>query len=172
MIVYTTVYSDADQSKNQSSASLAFVWGIHWGPVNSPHKWPVKRKMLPFDDVIMWKHFLCYWPFVRGFHRSPLNSPHKGEWRGALMFSLIQSWVNDWINNREAGDLKRHCAHYDITVMLWLFHCMMGIPIHNTKSYSFKWQSHIKSCPGAHFVNNFSIVIQIRWKIQFSFTPF
>ena len=54
-IVYTTVYSDADQSKHQSSASLAFVWGIHRGPVNSPHKWPVTRKMFPFDDVIMHK---------------------------------------------------------------------------------------------------------------------
>ena len=53
MIVYSTVYSGADQSKHQSSASLAFVWGIHRGPVNSPHKWPVTRKMFPFDDVIM-----------------------------------------------------------------------------------------------------------------------
>ena len=52
-IVYSTVYSVADQRKHQSSASLAFVWGIHQGPVNSPHKWPVKRKMFPFDDVIM-----------------------------------------------------------------------------------------------------------------------
>ena len=43
-IVYSTVYSDADQRKHQSSASLAFVWGIHRGPVNSPHKWPVTRK--------------------------------------------------------------------------------------------------------------------------------
>ena len=51
-IVYLTVYSGADQSK-QSSASLAFVLGIHRGPVNSPHKWPVTRKMFPFDDVIM-----------------------------------------------------------------------------------------------------------------------
>ena len=51
--VYSAVYSDADQSKHQSSASLAFVWGIHRGPVNSPHKWPVTRKMFPFDDVIM-----------------------------------------------------------------------------------------------------------------------
>ena len=48
-IVYTAVYSDADQSKHQSSASLAFVWG----PVNSPHKGPVTRKMFPFDDVVM-----------------------------------------------------------------------------------------------------------------------
>ena len=52
--VYSTVYSGADQSKHQSSASLAFVWGIHRGPVNSPHKGPVTRKMFPFDDVIMY----------------------------------------------------------------------------------------------------------------------
>ena len=51
--IYSTVYSGADQSKHQSSASLAFVCGIHRGPVNSPHKWPVTRKMFPFDDVIM-----------------------------------------------------------------------------------------------------------------------
>ena len=52
-IVYSTVYADADQRKHQSSTSLAFVRGIHRGPVNSPHKWPVTRKMFPFDDVIM-----------------------------------------------------------------------------------------------------------------------
>ena len=52
-IVYSMVYSDADQRKHQSPASLAFVRGIHRGPVNSPHKWPVTRKMFPFDDAIM-----------------------------------------------------------------------------------------------------------------------
>ena len=52
-IVYSTVYSDADQRKHQSSESLAFVRGINRGPVNSPHKWPVTGKMFPFDDVIM-----------------------------------------------------------------------------------------------------------------------
>ena len=54
-IVYSTVYSDADQRKHQSSASLAFVWGIHRGPVNSPHKWPATRNMFPFDVVIMYE---------------------------------------------------------------------------------------------------------------------
>ena len=53
MIFYSTVYSGVDQRKHQSSASLAFMRGIHRGPVNSPHKWPVTRKMFPFDDVIM-----------------------------------------------------------------------------------------------------------------------
>ena len=53
MIVYSTVYSDADQIKHQSSASLAFVQGIHRWPVNSPRKWPVTWKMFPFDDIMM-----------------------------------------------------------------------------------------------------------------------
>ena len=53
-IVYSIVYSDANQRKHQSSASLAFVRGIHRGPVNSPHKWPVTRKMFPFHDVIVY----------------------------------------------------------------------------------------------------------------------
>ena len=70
------------------------------------------------DDVIQLKHFPRYWPFVRGIHRSPVNSPHKGQWRRALMASLICAWINGLVNNREAGDLRRHVAHYDVTVML------------------------------------------------------
>ena len=58
-IVYSTVYSDADQGKYQGSASLAFVRGIHGRPVNSPHKWPVTRKIFPFDDVIMLSSSPC-----------------------------------------------------------------------------------------------------------------
>ena len=69
------------------------------------------------DDVIKWNHFPRYWPFVRRIHRYPVNSPHKGQWRGTLMFSLICARINDWVNNREAGDLRRRWAHYDITVM-------------------------------------------------------
>ena len=71
------------------------------------------------DDVIKWKHFLRHWPFVRGIHRSPVNYPHKGQWRGALMFSLICAWINPWVNNRQAGALRRHRAHYDVTVIAW-----------------------------------------------------
>ena len=69
------------------------------------------------DDIIKWKHFPRYWSFVRGIHRSPVNSPHKGQWRGALMFSLICVWINGWVNNREAGYLRRYHAHYDVAVM-------------------------------------------------------
>ena len=77
------------------------------------------RISLTHDDVIKWKHFPRYWPFVRGIHRSPVNSLHKGQWRGALMFTLICARINGWINNRKAGDLKRNRAHYDVIVMMW-----------------------------------------------------
>ena len=77
------------------------------------------------DDVTKWKHFPCYWPFVRGIHRSAVNSPHKGQWRGALMFSLICVWINGWVSNRKAGDLKRYRAHYDVIVIN--LGCSLGV---------------------------------------------
>ena len=64
-----------------------------------------------------------YWPYVREIHRSPVNSPHKGQWRGALMLSLICAWINGWVNNHTAGDLRRYRAHHDVTVMESIFQC-------------------------------------------------
>ena len=81
----------------------------------------IDRKTDPIhqDDVIKWKHFPRNWPFAQGIHQSPVNSPHKGQWCGALMFSFICLWINDWVNNREAGDLRCYHAHYDVIVMPW-----------------------------------------------------
>ena len=76
---------------------------------------------ISYDDVIKWKHSSRYWPFVRRIHRSPMNSPHTGQWRVALTFSLICAWINDWVNNRETGDLRRHRIHYDVIVTTILF---------------------------------------------------
>ena len=59
-VVCSIVYSGVNRRKHQSSASLAFVREIHRGPVNFPHKWPVTRKMFPFDDVIMYVLLVCY----------------------------------------------------------------------------------------------------------------
>ena len=75
----------------------------------------------PQHDVIQWKRFPRYWPFVWGIHRSPVNFPHKGQRRGALIFSLICAWINGWVNNREAGDLRHHRAHYDVIVMYIMY---------------------------------------------------
>ena len=71
------------------------------------------------DDVIKWKHFSRYWTFVQAIHRSPVNSPHKGQWRGALMFSLITAWINAWVKQSwgwwfgaPSRSLWRHCNAY------------------------------------------------------------
>ena len=66
------------------------------------------------DDVNKWR----YWPFVRGIHRSPVNYPYKGQWRGALMFSLIWVWINDLVNKGEAGDLRRYRESVQISAHL------------------------------------------------------
>ena len=69
------------------------------------------------NGIIKWKHFPHYRPFVWGIHWSPVNSPHKVQWHRALMFSLIYTWKNGWVNNGDASDLRNHRAHYDVMVM-------------------------------------------------------
>ena len=98
------------------------VYGYMWyrDPQQTGDTITTQPETTRHDDVIKWKHFPRYWPFVRGIHRSPLNSPHKGQWRGALMFTLICVWINDCVNNREAGDLRRYCAHCGVTIMYWV----------------------------------------------------
>ena len=82
------------------------------------------------NDVIKWKHFPRYSPFERGIHLPLVNFPHKGQWRGALLFSLIWAWINGWVNNHKGGDLRRHRAHYDVTVMHWInYNCCPAKPL-------------------------------------------
>ena len=86
------------------------------------------RGSVSHDDVIKWKHFPRYWPFVGGIHRSPVNFPTQRPVTRSFDVSLIRVWINGWVNNGEAGDLRRHRAHYDVTVM------RHGIPIrHGTR---------------------------------------
>ena len=98
-----------------------------------------------FPTCSWWRHqmetFSAYWPFVRGIHRSPVNSQHKGQWRGAFTFSLICAWINRWVNNGEAGDLRPYHAHYDVIVM-------SGDP--HDLSYSWYYDAHMTSlwCSG------------------------
>ena len=81
------------------------------------------------DDVIKWKHFPRYWPFVRVIHRWPGNSPHKGQWRGALMFSLVCAWKKrlrkqswDWWFETPSRTSWRH-----FSVFYWNSLCMHGL---------------------------------------------
>ena len=98
----------------------------------------------PHNGSSWWRHQMetisVLLAFVRGIHRSPVNSPHKGQWLRTLMFSLIRARINGWINKREAGDLSRHHAHYDVTVM-WLL--IMGKAC---KLLHFLQYMHLPSC--------------------------
>ena len=96
-------------------------WSQHGACLHQDHIDDIGRSgcFRSHDDVIKRKHFPRNWPFVREIHRSPVNFPHKGQWLGALMFSLIYAWINDWVNNREAGDLRRQHGHYDVIVSSW-----------------------------------------------------
>ena len=73
-------------------------------------------------DFCWWRHqmdtFYALLALCAGNSPVPVNSPHKGQWRGALMFSLFCVWINGWENNREACDLRRYRAHYDVIVMI------------------------------------------------------
>ena len=105
------------------------------------------------DDVIKWEHFPRYWPCVSGIHSSPVNSFHRGQWRRALMFSLICTWTYGWVNIRDAGDLRRHRDHYDVTVMQWRHHKRFGqnrlVPNHN-RSHKVR---NVRIFPGALLTN-------------------
>ena len=72
-------------------------------------------------DIPWWRHqmetFSALLALCAGNSPVPVNSPHKGQWRGALMFSLICASINDWVNNHAAGDLRRHRGHFDVNVM-------------------------------------------------------
>ena len=83
------------------------------------------QRSSPPNGVTWWRHqmetFSALLALCAGNSPVPVNSPHKGQWRGALMFSLICAWINDLVNNREAGDLRRHRGHYDVMVMTLSF---------------------------------------------------
>ena len=95
-IAYSSVYSDADQRKHQSFASLAFVRGIHRGPVNSPHKWPVTRKMIPFDDV-----FIGLVNSLTEMNNDKNNRRHT--WRAQATTSHCVEWLM-FMNNQSITD--------------------------------------------------------------------
>ena len=97
-------------------------------------EWAVKRGsgavievvVLSSEEVVhhhstWWRHrmetFSALLAICAGNSPVPVNSPHKGQWRGALMFSLICARINSWVNNREVGDLRRYRPQYDVIVM-------------------------------------------------------
>ena len=117
MIIWVAVLPRVDQLTKVMPNFQRAVYVCCWCWCR--HRWAfeIQGPWQFHDDVIKWKHFPRYWPFERGIHRSPVNTPHKGQWRGALMFSLIFARTNNWTNNGDAGNSRHHRAHYDIIVM-------------------------------------------------------
>ena len=87
---------------------VSHLVGHLWWRLQAKSRWHHQMKKKQLSALLA----LC-----AGNYRSPVNSPHKGRWRRALMFSLIYARIYGWINNPEAGDLRRHLAHYDDIVM-------------------------------------------------------
>ena len=106
------------------SDSNCHWWKVH-ASVNRNPMFPKSPSGVPLS---WWRHqmetFSALLALCAVNSPVPVSSPHKGQWRGALMFSLISVWINGWVNNREAGDLRRHRGHYDVTVMS---RCCLGL---------------------------------------------
>ena len=103
-----------DYNPHKTIEMSSRITAFTWDKLREQNTWR-RHQMETFSALLA----LC----ARGIHRPLVNSPHKVQWRWALVFSLICAWINGWVNNREPGDLSRHCAHYDVIVMrslLWL----------------------------------------------------
>ena len=133
-IVYSTVCSGADQRKHQSSASLAFVRGIHRWPVDSPHKGPVTRKIFPFDDVIMlwifrWRDHALLVSVLPGLRNSWILEPSWGWWMSAtprlgICTKTILSEPNGeltyWGRDKMAAIFRRHFRRHSFNENAWI----------------------------------------------------
>ena len=146
-IVYSTVYSDADQRKHQSSASLAFVWGIHRGPVNSPYKGPVTRKMSPFDYFIMIIAFKRKSPAQ--IRRGNSRSKQRYEWRvtGSQTMKTDDDTVPHDISEPEMARLNDNDSRIsEAHVRYCRAHFVVGsasVPLHpSRRATDLEWPCH------------------------------
>ena len=122
-IVCSTVYSGADQRKHQSSASLAFVRGIHRWPVNSPHKWPVTWKICPFDNVIMILSALAEWGQHEAEKLFTLLVPLGGSACDWWILRTKDQWFKSRLTEGRLVYLRNQCfKHYKSFVNRYRFH--------------------------------------------------
>ena len=129
------------------------------------------------DDVIKWKHLPRYWPFMMGIHRSLVDSPHKGQWRGALVLSLICAWTNrlskqsrcQWFGT-PSRSLRRHCNYYSLAINDLDYVLLISRHLSKWRSRSgeiwrcFKGQWHAYCCPHICIAN--PIEMSILWPVN------
>ena len=129
------------------SWNLFCMWHLpkHYGIMRATLLSISRKQKRPTRNMPSWwlhqmETFSALLDFMQGIHRPPLTSPHKGQWRGALIFSLICTWTNNWANNGDTRDLRRHRAHHDVTIM-------------DTSSCC-RWNSIISHCTQGNVVAN------------------
>ena len=140
-IVYLTVSTGTDQRKHQRSASLAFVRGIHRGPVNSPHKWPVTRKMFPFDDVIMLT-LVSFW--ISEYPVSPAGkrSDCLVHWCKMDIFYVFFALSHRYIGLQSCQDREWKRKMYIYCVETWSIDCHLSVQSNIVAViYILKWDS-------------------------------
>ena len=118
-----------------------------YGPLDQPYE-------TLHDVVNKWKHLPRYWPFVRGIYRSPVNTPHKGQWRRALMFSLICAWINGkqwwrWWFGTPSRPLWRHCNDFLLSLQNSV-HASLN-PVDCIEVDSTDWLSKMWNCNDVGF---------------------
>ena len=147
-VVYSIVYSGVDQSKHQSYASLAFVQEIHRGPVNFPHKWPVTRKMFPFDDVIM-MYALMIWVSIG-----------SGNGLSFVRYQAINGTNIDFLKIKQFALKFRDIFKQDTIIFITILHVILlkissvkfvlfclGLNISKCHSTLQEWMSNVNSSP-------------------------
>ena len=153
IIVNSIVYSShcLVQSRKNKQKKHQNIVGSLWGTngIIPSTRGLARRKVFPWHTFkkcyrmctwnTWWRHqmetFSTLLAICPGTHRPPVNSPHKGQWRGDFMVFFIYAWINSWVNNSETGDLRRHCAHYDVIVMMTdiFYRCdQIASYVHNT----------------------------------------
>ena len=147
-IVYSTVDSDADQREHQSSASLTFVRGIHRGPVNSPRKWPVTRKMFPFDDVIMqgiWSTYIPRRGIPTDMHGVPRRSvsgiTNYFRWRkisGGIRNQILCTWGRRKQVVSRCGNVYQSRVARDGNILSWSLYIALYGYARTTLSLTYK----------------------------------
>ena len=119
---------EAPDNQEMNNRKMDFSVEVEWELVGAMRPWATF-----FPCVVRYYSHTCSWwrhqmetfsaslALCAGIHRLLVNSPHKGQWCGALIVSLSCAWINGWVNNRGAGDLKLDRAHYDNIIILWQF---------------------------------------------------
>ena len=177
MLIYTYPWAEVFKCTAHSSITslsrVMFLQKYLLRQLDHTHVWPVSPQInfKLHDDVIKWKHFPRNWPFVRGIHRSRWIPRKKGQWRGDLMIYLICVWINYWVNNREAGDLRRYRCHYDVNVKRMRHvtgrQCFETILKGENKQRNLVWCTLLQHCTIAPKSGHRMLVVSITqfWKL-------